>query len=132
MIDIEVKHGIYVNKPFEQLFTEGKINSFIKPVITNVHNEYLYVCSGSYVFGIIHIDEIKRLKNKELEKTFSEHRINLGMKNMMYGMYGRIYQYCFTPSVILTPPIKYNYIGNMCHFIENVEVEHAITNTQAK
>jgi len=129
---VKIKHGIYIRPPYNQLFAERKINAFIKPIRVNLKDEYIYICSGGFAYGIAKITDVKRLTKQEIKDTYNEHKIDVGMKTIWWGN-KRTYYYPFKTIKVFKKPVKYNYIivSSKYHFLENVKLmEHAITNTK--
>lgn len=120
--------GIYVHEPFGKLFSKGEITEFIKPKRFHINNTTLYVCSGNKIYGIVKIERIEKLNKKQFEDTFNEHKVTLEAKIQFYGERRKVYAYSFTTLSLFTCPVKYKYKSDRGHFIENVELEHAVAN----
>jgi len=118
--ELQCQHGIYLVKPYGQLFANGNITSFVKTCKIETAGSKFYVCSGSEVYGIIEILECQEVDTEGFNRLFAEHRVSDFYRKIWWGKVEKLYNHKFKTLQVFKTPIPYKYRNSKIGIVEHI------------
>jgi hypothetical protein len=125
MTDTECQDGIYLVKPYGQLFANGNITSFVKTCKLDTQNRKLFICSGSEVYGMIEVVECDEVDIEGFNKLYVEHKVSDFYRKIWWGKIEKLYNYRFKTLQVFKTPIPYKYRNSKIGIVEHITLNGA-------